>query len=155
MATKQITAKWVNNPGKSKAGNTYYNIKTDTDEVYWAKAGQLDGINNGDSVEVVFTVDKKGGFNIVSAKGMTSSAGRLLKSFRQDESPTVVDGKCIHGLVVAYIQSGVVPLSVDGIRHAYKICADGYHAKGAIASHVVQSLIRETAQEMVDDEVPY
>lgn len=159
MPTKEFVAKWVNNPGKSKAGKPYYNIKAEGDEEnpYWAGPGVLSGISQGDHVVCEFTESERGR-RIVAIHKKTNSAGQELKSYRQSENPDTVDGKCIHGLVVAFIGAQLVPLDAEAIARAYKTAANGYHNKGSIKSAVVQSGPRHFAgQDFADalnDELP-
>lgn len=165
MPVKTITVTWVNNPSIAKSGKPYYNIKygnpsdpPDKWEVIWGKAGKLDGISTGDIIEVVTSIGKTGGENLVTWTPKTNGAGEVLKSHRQTDSPDVVDGKCITLFVEAFIAAGAVPLSSDAIAGAIRIASDGYFkGKHWMSSTPIQTTreARGSLREEMDDEIPY
>lgn len=162
---KTITVMWINNPGQSKAGKTYYNIKhgnpgdpPDKWETIWGKQGGLDGISKGDILEVVTSVGKTGGLNLVTWKKKTNGAGQELKTYQQQKSPHERNEIACLAIFKAIAPSyfGDQRPHAQDIAMALITCADGYHMwKAGLGAdpYKVQSN-KPALSEELDDEIP-
>lgn len=165
MTVKTITVMWINNPGQSKAGKAYYNIKhgnpgdpPDKWETIWGKQSGLDGISKGDILEIVTSVGKTGGLNLVTWKKKTNGAGQELKTYQQQKSPhernEIACLAIFKAVAPNYLGAGT--FTAKDVADILTVCADGYHLwkSGLGADPYKVQMGNKPLSEDMDDEIP-